>query len=199
MTTRYFDLSKDQKLALTGESFSVAVKIEAIQRGIKPPVTLNSVLNQSGYTGWTYPNKGAAFFEIVVPGRWGNASNTGLAFRTPEEARAALANVFFISHDTHPDRIKVESGIATIQEVRVGNTKGDVLSSKIEEFSQDDTAFFALEEECRTDWSSIRRADYDRKVNLTKRAEYLRLAGNDEAIARAFWAKTEGAEFPTAE
>ena len=55
-----------------------------------------------------------------------------------------------------------------------------------------------LLDECENDLSGIRQEEYNAKVNATKRAEYLRLAGNDEAIAKAFWAKTEKTDWPEA-
>lgn len=200
MTTRYCDLTKPQKLALSGDEFANALKIEAIQRGIKPPITLDSVLNQSGYKGWTIPSESAVFHEICVPqGAYTAARDTGLAFRTAEEARAALKNVFFIKHDNYPQRITVESGEAEIREVHITLKKPVELKTVLEQFEQDDSEFDKLEEELRKDWSGTCQEAYNHRVQLTKRAEYMRLAGGDETIARAFWAKTEGAEFPTAE
>jgi hypothetical protein len=45
----------------------------------------------------------------------------------------------------------------------------------------------------------VRQQAYNAKVRAERKAEYLRLAGGNEEIAKNFWAKAEGTAWPTAE
>lgn len=201
MTTRYFDLSAAEKLALTGEQFQDAVRIEAIHRGVKPPTTLSDALRQACFTGFVMPREAVTVFEVIVSGKYSGISETGLAYLSKERALAALEGAVGIDVDGYGAASKrsIREAELSIREAALTLVEPRQFNSTIKEFTEDNKPFEKLAEECRDDLSSIRQADYDHKVNLTKRAEYMRLAGNDETIARAFWAKTEGTEFPIAE
>ena len=113
MSKRFAEYTDAELIGINNETLNIAIRVEAIQRGIKPPITISEALRQ------------------------------------------------------------------------------------FEEFFEDDTEFQKVVDECLERHSQVRQAAYNAKVRSEKRAEYLRLAGGDETIARAFWAKTEGTEFPT--
>ena len=194
---RYFDLTKEEKLALGTPEFTDAVKLEAVHRGIKPPLTMDEKINQGAFPSFSYPKETTVFYELMRPDDY-RQDPTGVCYRTIEEAQAALKNVFSLKEDRYSKvKLKVISGEWSIRAVHVGTGRA-AESPTVEDYAQDDTAFDALLTECNKDWSDIAQAEYDAKVNATKRAEYMRLAGGNEDIAKAFWAKTEKTDWPTA-
>lgn len=194
---RYFDLTKDEKLALGTPEFTDAVKLEAVHRGIKPPITMDERLNQGAYPSFTYPKDTTVFYELMRPDTY-QQSATGVCFRTLEEAQAALKNVYAVKEDRYSKIVmQVITGEWSIRAVHVGSGRA-AKAIAVEDYAQDDTAFDALLDECQKDWGGIAQAEYTAKANATKKAEYMRLAGGNEDIAKAFWAKTEKTEWPTA-
>lgn len=199
---RYFDHTKEEKLTLSHDDFHASVKIEAIERGIKPPITLDNILKQQPFMGFNLPPDTAFFYEIMVPGQFRDGTPTGLAFKTIEEARAAMTNAVAIHEEGcgADKRQKICYGEFSVREVYITLTKSKTFACAVEELTsgEDELEFNKLCEECSNDLQTLRQEDYNREVTERKRAEYLSLAGGDEEIAKRFWAKTERAEFPTA-
>lgn len=196
---RYFDLSRAEKIALSNDQFELAVKIEGIHRSIKPPITLDDALTQIGWHGFTLPTDATVVFEVVKTAQYSGIESTGVAYLKRERAEAALAGMVSIADEGYPKKTKLRDAEFSIREVRLGISDSKGWNAKIDAFEQDNADFNKLADECRADWQTILNEEYQRKVNLQKRAEYLRLANNDETVARAFWAKTERTEFPEAE
>ena len=184
---RYCDLTTEEKLKLTTQELTDSVALEGLHRGLKPRITLDNLINQSGYSGFSIPADTVIFYEIIRSDKYGGPKLTGICYKTAEEARAALNNAVSIEEEGYGDnkRNVITSGDFTVQERYVTLTK------------QDDTAQDELADECADDLRNLRQEAYNAKVKSTKRAEYMRLANGDESIAKAFWAKTEGTEFPT--
>ncbi|MFK5284103.1 hypothetical protein ACI3PL_31440, partial [Lacticaseibacillus paracasei] len=66
----------------------------------------------------------------------------------------------------------------------VGVEKSSQQAAKFEEYVDEKVKEFdALRDECLERFSSVRQAAYNVQVNVTKKAEYLRLAGGDQDIA----------------
>jgi hypothetical protein len=196
---KYTSLTDAQKLALNSEEFLIAVKLEGIDRGIKPPLTLENALRQSEMQGFSMPPDAVFFYEIIAPKSY-SAERTGVCFKTIEEAQRAIQGAFGIYQDgygaTASDRLADASGFQ-IRQVWISHTKPKQYWTKLEEFMQDDKEFEALCDECRNDLQALRQREYDKAVALRKRAEYMALAKGSAEIAAAFWAKTERTEFPT--
>ena len=57
----------------------------------------------------------------------------------------------------------------------------------------------AIRDLCLELHSNIRQEYYNAGVRLELRKEYLRLAGGNEEVAKAFWAKAEGTAWPSNE
>lgn len=195
---RYFDLTESEKLALSQVDFVSAVEIEGINRGIKPPLKLENAINQVGWTGFTIPADSVIFYELTVPERYGSGKGTGICFRTPAAARAALTDALAVCEEGYGADKKniLVSGDFGVREAYVSLTKPKSLATKLEEIGQDDSEFEKLCLECTNDLSAIRQAKYDAAVRSQKRAQYLSLAQGNEDIAKAFWSKTEAGEFP---
>lgn len=195
---RYFGLNEDERLALDDQQLSDAIKLEAIHRGIAPPITLEESLKQGVFTSYQHPADFVKFYEIVRPNKYHGQDRTGLAFATEQEAINAMKGAFAIANDGYSgSKSSLASGEFAVQVVIVGSQCGTVTQKKIDEYQYDSKAFDVVAEECVTDLSGIRQRRYDAEVNKRKRAEYLRLANNDESIARAFWAKAERTEWPS--
>lgn len=191
---RYYDLSFQEKLTLDSESFSQAVRIEAIHRGLKPPISFDELLNQGTYPSFTLPAERTAFYEIVRPGSY-REERTGMCFKTQAEAESALKGCYSVSRD-YNGVAEIHQGSWSVQTVYLTQPHVARKAKTVDEYTQDNSQFFALLDECEKDLQSARQSDYDRKVAAAKREEYLRLAGGQEEIAKSFWAKTESIPWP---
>lgn len=195
---RYFDLSEAQKLALTQQQFEDSVKIEAIHRGIKPAITLPEAIRQHEFVGYHLPAEAVLLHEIVVSKNYGGLEATGIAYSTPEAARKALEGAYHIDSEGYGATAKrvIKECELTIREVRLTLFEPKQWNAAVKEFLEDAEPFTNLLDECTADLSEIRSNDYLRKIRANKRAEYLRLAGGNEDVAKAFWGKTEGSAWP---
>lgn len=198
MNTRYFDLSPEQKLKLTNEQFATSVHLEAVNRGIKPPVILDEETVRKEWMGYQTPAGSVRFYEVYAPSSYGGAKATGLLFKTEAEAWAACQNAFGVEHSAYSDpQDKIQQGAFEVRAVNITTAKSKSVSANIEDYFQDNAEFDKLTDECAKDLQALRQAEYDTKVRSNKRKTYMALAQGNEEIAKAFWAKTEGTEFPT--
>lgn len=198
---RYFGLTDAQKLALTADDLRLAIKLEAVQRGIKPPITLEAHIRQSENIGFTTPPDAMVFHEIMVPTSY-NVEGSGVCFQTAEEAWAAMRGAFAVYSDGYgaTQRMKLaDSAKYCVRQIHVGGATPKSYHTKLEEFFQDDAEFDKLSDECVSDLSAIRQREYDLKVTQQKRKEYLELAKGNLEIARAFWSRAERTAFPEME
>lgn len=199
---RYYDLTQEEKLALNGAQIHDSIKLEALHRGIKPPLTLNEFINQHGFQGFTIPADSTVFYEIIGPGSYSTSpgESTGLAFKTEEEARRAINGAIFLAEEGYgaEKRTRVRSGELSYKATYVHLNKPQYFGSKLEQYEQpeDDAKYTELSDEIQAELNNLWQESYNKKVRSQKRAEYLRLANNDEEIAKAFWGKTEREEWP---
>jgi hypothetical protein len=188
-------LTNSEVLNLTNEDLNDAILLEAIDRGIQPPITLSEALRRSEWRGYTKPAESIKVFTLKVGY---HSSNFG--FLDEKLAERALEGMICIEENSysHP-KIKITSDTPQIVLKYVGVEAGSQKASKFEEFTQDDTEFNKVRDECLEKYSEVRQQAYNAKVRQEKRTEYLRLARNDEEIAKAFWSKVESGEWPKAE
>ena len=190
---RFAEYTDAELLGIDNETLNKAIRIEAIERGIKPPITLSEALRRSEWVGYQKPAESIKVFRI----RQGYA-HSDFGWLDEAKAHAALEGMVKLEKTSYNrDDMKISAADATVEVVWVGVSKGSEKFAKFEEFFQDDTEFNTVRDECMERISRVRQAAYDARVRSEKRAEYMRLAGGNETIARAFWAKTEGTEFPT--
>jgi hypothetical protein len=198
MNIRYFDLTPEQKMQLTNEQFATCVRLEAVNRGIKPPLTLDEETVKKEWIGYQTPAGSVPLYEVYAPSQYGGAKATGLLFKTEAEAWAACQNAFGTETSSYSDpQTKIFQGAFEVRAVHITTVKSKAIGKSIEDYFQDDAAFDKLTEECAADLGMLRQADYDKRVRSAKRRSYMELAQGNEEIAKAFWAKTEGSEFPT--
>ena len=184
------------------EDFINAVKIEAIQRGIKIPTTLSQAINSFGLTGFNLPPDAVVLYEICAPdSSYSEPKSTGIAFKTRDDAVRFLQGAIPIYRDGYAETAQIKIGDSSkisIRETYITLVKPQSIVFKLEQLQEDTTAYDALLEECRKDLEGVRQDEYNKRVLQQKRIQYLELAKGDESIARAFWDKVEGGEFPSA-
>lgn len=195
---KYTLLTTEEKLSLTPESFLKAVKLEAIDRGIKPQITIEDAIRRTEFVGYQINPEHVSVFEVLRPNRYNDSKSTGLCYLDRELAEKALNGAVSCEDEGYgaDKRTTINSGEFAIGERFISLTKMKNVQTKIEEFFQDDKEFDAVAEECRLDLQTLRQAEYDTRIRNRKKAEYLELADKNETIARAFWAKTEKTEWP---
>jgi hypothetical protein len=197
---RYYDLTQEEKLALAGQEIHDAIKLEAVHRGIKPPITLDGIINQHGFQGYTTPPDSVIFYEIQTVFKYGSVQGTGVAYRTESEAMRAIEGGIIIEEEGYgaEKQKKVVPASLSVKVVPISLTKPKNFWSTLEEYGQpdDDASFEALSKEIQVELNTLWQERYNKQVRSEKRKEYLRLANGDEAIAKAFWSKTESGEFP---
>ena len=195
---RSFNQYTDRELlTLDNETINDAIRIEAIERGIAPPMVLSEAITKSEWRGYTKPTQFVAVWEIWLSGKYNSPSGTGLCYLSEEQAMKAIEGAAYVDENQYgKGGPKLITGTASVMKKLIGENPGETAAAKLEEYAQDDTKFNEVKEECVARLSKVRQDDYTRRVNGEKRAEYLRLAGGNEDIARGFWSKVERTEWP---
>lgn len=193
MTQKFSAYSDAELLALTNEQLNDAIRIEAIDRGIKPPITISEALRRSEWRGYQKPAEAISVWRFSE-----SYHKSDFGYLDKATAERAAEGLVRIESSGYPSRAtKITSGEICIEQVWIGVSAGDQKAAKFTEFFEDETEFNNVRDECLEKFSAVRQAAYDKRVNSEKRAEYLRLAGGNEEIASAFWAKTHGKPWPT--
>jgi len=194
MSKRFNDYTDAELLGIDNETLNNAIRIEAIQRGVKPPIPISEALRQSEWRGYEKPAEAIKVYRL----RQGYYT-TDFGWLDEAKAQAALDGLVKIEKVSYKDdNLKICTPDVAVETVWVGVTKAEQKAAKFEEFYEDTTAFDTVRDECLERFAAVRQAAYNARVRSEKRAEYLRLAGGDEAIAKAFWGKVEGGEWPEA-
>lgn len=188
-------LTDSEVLNLSNEDLNDAILLEAINRGIQPPITLSEALRRSEWRGYTKPAEAIKVFSFKI-----GYHSSNFAFLDEKLAEKALEGMICIDENSYSyPKIKITSDTPQIVVKYVGVEAGSQKASKFEEFTQDDTEFNKVRDECLERYSEVRQQAYNAKVRQEKRTEYLRLARGDEEIAKSFWAKVELGEWPVAD
>lgn len=192
MSKRFSELSDEALIDITNEELDVAIRIEAIERGIKPPITLSDALKRSEWRGFQFHGDSLEVFEITC-----EYHNSGIGYLDKASAERALQGMVRIEYSTYSTpNTKLSNKDFAITSRRIHDGASLQKASKFEEYYQDDKAFNAVVDECLARHSKVRQSEYNRRVRAERKAEYLRLANGDEEIARRFWLKSEGTDWP---
>jgi hypothetical protein len=191
----FSQLSRNEILDLTNEELYDSIRLEAIERGVKPPITLSEAVRRSEWRGYAKPAEAIKVWTLKIGY---HSSNFG--FLDEQLAAKAIEGMICIEESSysHP-KIKITSDTPEIVLKYVGVEAGSQKASKFQEFAQDDTEFNKVRDECIEKYSEVRQQAYNAKVRSEQKAEYLRLAGGNEEVAKNFWSKTEGTSWPTNE
>jgi hypothetical protein len=194
---QYTHLSAEEKLQLTNEEYADAVRMEAVDRGVALPIRLSEALRNSEYRGFQLPAEYLTVWRIVSSGEY-SRSESDFAYLSEERAMSALDGMVCLKSSGYGANAKltVSEGEPRLQKEFILRNSAENRAAKFIEFTQDTSDFDKIEEECREDWSTVRQSAYNKRVNLERKAEYLRLAANNEEIAKAFWAKAERSVWP---
>ena len=192
---RFANFTDAELIGIDNDTLNRAIRIEAIERGIKPPVTLSEALRSSEWLGFERPAEAVPVYRLSM----GGYSGADYGWLDKAKAEAAMEGLVKLGTTWKNGRMvpKIEVADVRIETVFFGVSDASSKAAKFEEFTQDDTEFDKVRDECLERLGRVRQDAYNARVRSEKRAEYLRLACGNEEIARAFWAKTEGGEFPT--
>ena len=198
---RASEYTEVELLGLSNEEFSDAIRREAIYAGIKIPVTYSEALRSSEWRGYSAPAEGLRLYEVLRPGQYREMESSGIAYLSEERARAALEGAVGVYHDTYGEKagpkMAPQSAGFSIRAIVIGTSPATQAFAKLEEANEDTSAFDKLRDEWVERLREARQRAYNRQVRAERRIEYLRLAGGDETIARAFWNRAEGTNWPT--
>jgi hypothetical protein len=191
----FFQLSRNEILDLNNEELNDAIRLEAIDRNIKPPITLSEALRRSEWRGYQKPGEAIKVFRLRQG--W---YTTDFGWLDEAKAVAALDGLVKIEKIGYKDdNLKIVNSDVNVETVFVGVSKGESKAAKFMEYFDDTTEFDKVTEECLDKYSAVRQQAYNTKVRAERKAEYIRLAGGNEEIAKNFWAKAEGTSWPTDE
>jgi len=197
----YYQHTEAERVKLTEDEIFLAIKLEAIERGIKVPLPVPELLKVTGYSGFSIPPDSHKLYEIYAPGSYDSTYRSGLCFNTEAEAVNALTGAIPVYEDGYgaSARYKIASGQFSIRAIYISRSGAKSFQQRIDETDCDAVSedFEKLAEECAKDVARIRQSAYDKSIRTYKRVEYLKLAQGNEAIAAAFWAKVESGEFPS--
>lgn len=198
MSKRFSELTDAEVLALDNQQLNDAIRIEAIERGHKPPVPLSEAIRSSEWRGYQKPADAVEVWEIIGVSQYGSPNHTGFGYLTKERADAAIEGMVALPSTGYgsDSRIKIQAGNFSVNRILIGAEPAQSKASKFSEYSQDDTEFDKIVDECMARHSEVRQAAYNKRVRAERKVEYLRLAQGNEEVAKAFWAKAEGTEWP---
>ena len=198
MKRSFIQYTDRELLTLDNETINDAIRIEAIERGVQPPITLSDAIRKSEWRGYKQPVESMTVFEIVTKKDSYSNNSSGVGYLDEAKAIAALDGMIEIEEVNYGANqgTKIHQCVAVIQRKFVGIQSDKQAWAKFEEFTQDTEKFEAVKTECIERLSKVRQDDYNRRVNEEKKVEYLRLAGGNEEIAKGFWAKVEKVEWP---
>lgn len=186
-------LTRSEVLNLTNEELNDAIRLEAIERSIKPPIQLSEALRRSEWRGYQKPAEAIKVFRLRQG--W---YTTDFGWLDEAKAIAALDGLVKIEKIGYKDdSLKIVNSDVNVETVFIGVSKHESKAAKFMEYFEDTTEFDKVRDECLEKYSDARQQAYNAKVRSERKAEYLRLAGNNEEIAKAFWAKAEGSPWPT--
>lgn len=189
----YYQLTREEKIKLSSDELVDAVKLEAINRNIKPPVTLSDALKATEWVGYQVPAKSMPVYTIRI-----GYHGSSFGYLDKELATKALDGMVLFEQGYGTNGAKIKTEEPTIEVKWVGASPAYSKAAAFEDYFQDDTEFNKLRDECVEELRKIHQEEYDTKVRKERRAEYLRLANGNEEIAMAFWSKAERTEWPSA-
>jgi hypothetical protein len=190
MSKRFFELSNAEMLALDNDGLNTAIRIEAIERGIQPPVPLSEALRRSEWMGYQKPAEAVQVWEIQVEKHYSGTEPSGVGYFSKEAAEKAMEGMVSVVRN-YDKAITLKNGGPGLVVVNVSVSKAEQKGVKFQEFQQSTEEFDKVADECVEHLSRLRQREYNTKVRAEKKAEYLRLAGGNEQVARNFWAKVE--------
>lgn len=204
----YFELTKQEKLDLTDNDLPDLCRITAIAKGVKPPIPFSEAVTAVAPLGFRIEQDEHYVYEVATHNGYGNFAGTGISFETEQEADNFIHGQRFIfiestGYNATKKNIISREGKITVMKTRLNSSAAKAYTEKIDRIECREDGFDQEEwdtvcKDVMSDYKLIKQGAYDLQVRKEKRTEYLRLANDDEAIAKAFWNKTEAGDFPEA-
>lgn len=189
----FFRLTKNQILALSQDELADAIKVEAIERGIKIPISLSEAIQRSGFSGYIASPQDQAFYQI--DGKHGE-----VAWLSQEAATQAMAGSVVLQNTYNKGILgmKLSDDLPTIKRITIPGPAKTYKVEPLEEYlsEEDREGFDKLTDEITEAYSVLRREKYNEELAKERQVEYLRLAGGDAEVAKRFWLKSETLEWP---
>lgn len=160
-------LTDSEVLNLSNEDLNDAIRLEAIDRGIQPPITLSEALRRSEWRGYQKPAEAIKVFRLRQG--W---YTTDFGWLDEAKAVAALDGLVKIEKIGYKDdNLKIVNSDVNVETVFVGVSKGESKAAKFMEYFDDSTEFDKVSEECIEKYSAVRQEAYNAKVRQEKRTE----------------------------
>lgn len=193
--TAFCAFSPEEILSLTDEQIRDSIKIEAIERGIKVPVDLSEGILKTGFRGHEH-----SATDVWVYMLGSDSYNDQVGWLDEAEALQAMAGAVVVENTYNKGMsgkgIDVKSSVM-VKRIRLQSDAQLVKLAELNEFVNDqEEDYDKLVEECVAVVRQVRQDDYDKNVAVERQAEYMRLAGGNPEIAKAFWDKAENLAWP---
>src|SRR5574343_866003 len=89
-------------LTLDNETINDAIRIESIERGIKPPITLSEALRTSEWRGYQLPAEEAAVYQLNTrDDSYSSFQHSGIAYLSEDRAKAAMEGIVVIDENRY--------------------------------------------------------------------------------------------------
>lgn len=193
MTKRFSELTDIELIDISNDDLNAAIRIEAIERGLRPPMPLSEKLASSEFRGYVLPAEFIKVWKLRA-----GYSRSCFGWLTEEAALAALSGAVEIEEIGYPAKgYKLSTDDLRIEVQVVSNSvsKSQIASLELAD-TEETEEFRKVVTECMAHYQAVRQAEYDNRVNGEKRAEYMRLANGDEEVAKRFWSKIEKNSWP---
>ena len=190
---RFNDYTDAELIGIDNQTLNDSIRIESTFRGIQPPIPISVALRQSEWVGFTLPGDYTTVYAIRI-----GYSRSPFAYIKREDAEKALVGVVELKSSGYGANQKytIQYEQPTVEEINIVLSESQQKAAKFVDFAQDDTEFNKVVEECMERVSRVRQDDYDRNVLAQRKAEYLRLAGGNLDIAKAFWSNSGNGKWP---
>jgi hypothetical protein len=195
---RFSELTEEAILISNSDYLMDAIRIEALEQGIKPPVPISEAIQLSGFRGHFSTKDSLTVYRLG-----GESYNDEIGWLSEDEAiRASQGAVLLESTYSKGQcgkKVSVEGAVVIKRVVLPGEPEQYRIAKLVEYVNEDTEKFKALLEECTSKIEAVRQSYYNEQVAKERQAEYLRLAGGDVEIAKRFWVKAETLAWPEVE
>jgi hypothetical protein len=185
----FSELNHQEILELTDDQIRDSIKIEAINR-IKIPVTLSEAIFKTGFRGHVHSNTDVSVYVLASDGY-----SDQVGWLSEAEALRAMQGAVVLENTYNKGvtgKNIIPKSSVVVKRVRLQSDAQLARLVEIDKFVNDqEEEFDRLVDECSAIVLQIRQDAYNKKVAIERQAEYMRLAGGDAEIAKAFWDKAE--------
>ena len=193
----FSELTLTDFLTISDTDLTDAIRKQAIVNGLNIPISMPEALTKSTYAGYTPKTDTFTVWQIATKQGYGGLTTGDTAYLTRQAAEFAMQGMILIKpitdkkYNTIGYELTDDNLEFRIIEKSLGITE---CGKKLAHYSDlikevDPKPFMDFVDECITIVSETINEHRQKELNKVRMAEYLRLAGNDEVVAKSFWAK----------